>query len=41
MRNEFDNLVFAAGHAMMGLSLGSATGKLVQEIIDNKKLLWI
>lgn len=34
---KFDNLVIAAGHAMMGLSLGPATGKLVQEIIDNKK----
>ena len=35
---NFDNLVFAAGHAMMGLSLGPASGKLVQEIIDNEKL---
>ncbi len=30
------NVVVAAGHAMMGLSLGPATGKLVQEIIDNQ-----
>lgn len=34
---NFDNLIFATGHAMMGLSMGPASGKLVQEIIDNKK----
>jgi D-amino-acid dehydrogenase len=34
----FNNLIFAAGHAMMGLSLGPASGKIVQEIIDNQKL---
>lgn len=33
----YNNLVFATGHAMMGWSLGPATGKLVSEIIDNKK----
>jgi D-amino-acid dehydrogenase len=32
-----DNLTIAAGHAMMGWSLGPATGKLVSEIISNKK----
>ncbi len=32
------NLTFATGHAMMGWSLGPATGKLVAEIIGNKKL---
>ncbi|HET8737216.1 MAG TPA: FAD-dependent oxidoreductase [Pricia sp.] len=32
------NLTFATGHAMMGWSLGPATGKLVSEIIDDKKL---
>jgi len=31
------NLTIAAGHAMMGWSLGPATGKLVTEIISNKK----
>lgn len=35
--SQFNNLVIAAGHAMMGLSLGPATGKLVQEIIDGQK----
>lgn len=34
---KFDNLVIAAGHAMMGLSLGPATGKLVSEIINHQK----
>ena len=31
------NLVLATGHSMMGWSLGPATGKLVTEIISNKK----
>lgn len=33
----YNNLIYATGHAMMGWSLGPATGKLVSEIIDNKK----
>jgi len=32
------NLTIAAGHAMMGWSLGPATGKLVSEIISDKKI---
>ncbi|NNL80376.1 MAG: FAD-dependent oxidoreductase [Flavobacteriaceae bacterium] len=32
-----DNLTIAAGHAMMGWSMATATGKLVQETIDEKK----
>lgn len=32
------NLIFATGHAMMGWSLGPATGKLVSEIILGKKM---
>ena len=31
------NLTIASGHAMMGWSLGPATGKLVSEIISDKK----
>ena len=31
------NLTLAAGHAMMGWSMATATGKLVQEVIDDKK----
>ncbi|MDG1196251.1 MAG: FAD-dependent oxidoreductase [Polaribacter sp.] len=31
------NVTFATGHAMMGWSLGPATGKLVSEIISDKK----
>ncbi len=34
---KISNLVIAGGHAMMGLSLGPITGKLVAEIIDEKK----
>jgi D-amino-acid dehydrogenase len=34
--NKYKNLVIATGHAMLGLSLGAATGKLVSEIINNE-----
>ncbi|MFH6995731.1 hypothetical protein [Flavobacterium sp. FlaQc-48] len=30
------NLTFATGHAMMGLSPGPATGKIITEIISGK-----
>jgi len=36
--SKWDNLTIATGHAMMGWSLGPATGKLVSEIISGKKL---
>ncbi len=32
-----NNLVIATGHAMIGLSLGAGTGKLVSELVDEKK----
>ena len=35
--SKCNNLTVATGHAMMGWSLGPATGKLVEEIISNKK----
>ncbi|WP_281542802.1 NAD(P)/FAD-dependent oxidoreductase [Maribacter aestuarii] len=35
--DTYNNLIIATGHAMMGWSLGPATGKLVSEIIDGKK----
>ena len=35
--NKIHNLIIATGHAMMGMSLGPATGKLVQEIIAEQK----
>ena len=31
------NLTIASGHAMMGWSMGTGTGKLVSEIITDKK----
>ena len=34
--NQYKNLVIATGHAMLGLSLGAATGKLVSEIINDE-----
>ena len=35
--NHCTNLTIATGHAMMGWSLGPATGKLVSEIISDKR----
>lgn len=34
--STYRNVVVATGHAMLGLSLGAGTGKLVQEIIDER-----
>lgn len=34
---RFSNLTYATGHAMMGMSLGPATGKLVAEILQNQQ----
>lgn len=34
-----DNLIVATGHAMIGVSLGPVTGKLVAEIVAGKKPL--
>ena len=34
---KWDNLVIATGHAMIGLSLGAGTGKLVSELVNNEK----
>ena len=34
---QYKNLSIATGHAMMGWSLGPATGKLISELIDNRK----
>ncbi len=34
---SYNNLFIAAGHAMLGLSLGPATGKLISEIISETK----
>jgi len=33
---KWNNLVMATGHAMVGLSLGAGTGKLVSEIVNEK-----
>lgn len=35
--SKYNNLIFATGHAMMGWSLGPATGKLVSEMVSGKK----
>ncbi|MEY2916473.1 MAG: hypothetical protein RIS73_187 [Bacteroidota bacterium] len=32
----YDNVVIAGGHAMLGISEGTGTGKLVSEIVNNK-----
>jgi D-amino-acid dehydrogenase len=33
---KISNLILATGHSMMGLSLGPATGKLVQQLVSNE-----
>src|SRR6188474_638146 len=33
----FDNLIVAAGHAMLGMSLGPITGKLVSQLVNAEK----
>lgn len=33
--SKYENLIIAGGHAMLGLSLATGTGKLVQEMIDH------
>ncbi len=33
--SQYTNLLIAGGHAMMGLSLGPATGKLIAELAEN------
>ncbi len=35
--SKYDNIVMAGGHAMLGLSLAAATGKLVEEIVGGLK----
>jgi D-amino-acid dehydrogenase len=35
---KIDNLVIAGGHAMMGLSLGPVTGKIVSELAEEKTI---
>ncbi len=34
---RFDNLIVAAGHAMIGMSLGPITGKLVYQLVGGEK----
>ena len=35
---KYDNIIIAGGHAMLGLSLAAATGKLVEELVDGSKV---
>ena len=35
--NKLKNVVIATGHALMGWSMSTGTGKIVAEIIDDKK----
>ena len=34
---RYNNVVVATGHAMLGLSLGAGTGKLVSELVNEKQ----
>lgn len=33
---KYDNVVIATGHSMLGLSLGAGTGKLIDEIVNDR-----
>ena len=35
--DSLDNLFIAAGHAMLGMSLGPITGKLVSQLVNEEK----
>lgn len=35
--NQFSNLIYAGGHAMLGVSAAAGTGKLLEEIVGNKR----
>ena len=35
--NSFNNLFIAAGHAMLGMSLGPVTGKLVSQLVNEER----
>ena len=34
---KYQNLLISTGHAMMGWCLGPATGKIIAELVSNKK----
>ena len=34
---DIENLIVAAGHAMLGMSLGPVTGKLVSQLVNGEK----
>jgi len=36
LSNKYKNLAVATGHAMIGLSLGPATGKIISEVLNGK-----
>jgi D-amino-acid dehydrogenase len=36
LSNKYKNLAIATGHAMIGLSLGPATGKIISNVLDGK-----
>ena len=35
--NRFSNLVYAGGHAMLGVSAAAGTGQLIKEVIAGEK----
>jgi len=35
---KFSNLIFATGHAMMGVSLAPATGKIINQLVNEEKV---
>jgi D-amino-acid dehydrogenase len=37
LSNKYNNLAIATGHAMIGLSLGPATGKIINDVLNGAK----
>ncbi|WP_372649642.1 NAD(P)/FAD-dependent oxidoreductase [Draconibacterium sp.] len=35
--NKYNNLLIATGHAMMGVSLGPITGKIISQLLAGEK----
>lgn len=35
--NNYDNLLVAGGHAMLGISEGAATGKIISDLVDKQR----
>jgi len=35
--NKFANLIYAGGHAMLGVTAAAGTGRIIEEVVSGKK----